>query len=516
MDAPIPRIPKRRVLTIWVALGLITIVFSYVFTLALGIVCIAAPMPLYVRLASANQSLQVQGLFVIAGGLMVGVTILWSLVPRRERFVPPGVRLELREQAGLAALIEEIARALGERMPDETYLTSDVNAFVTERGGLLGFRSQRILGVGLPVLAGLNVSELRGILAHEFAHFYAGDARLGPRVYRTRVAMARVVSNLAGDNAVSDLTKRFAYAGFVQFIAGHIVTAYWKIFLRITQWVARQQEHRSDELACYVAGKTAFLDGLRKLPGLTAAYGWFWSTGVVPVLARKYRPPIAEGYARVLQEPMVVLMNSKVTEQVMKQDRTNAYDTHPPLKARIERIGKLRNAAERPRDDSPAFSLVTDIDEIERQLIERLTHGKDFPKVDWEAIGQLVYLPGWREFTNEYKRLLAGVTIDSVPEFLARLPQWAGSVRDPQGTLLTREQRIERAASLVWIAISLRLTERGWELRVRPGFWELKRSDEIAWPAALVGKLRKNEMAREAWLAWCENNHLTGVALGGD
>jgi heat shock protein HtpX len=469
-----------------------------------------------VLLESVDQSWQFQGLLVIAAGLVAGFTILWSLAPRRERFVAPGVRLQLQEQPRLAALIEETARALGEGMPDQMYLTPDVNAFVTERGGLFGFRSQRIMGVGLPLLAALSVSELRGILAHEFAHFYAGDARLGPRMYRTRLAMARVVRNLTGDNRASDFVRRFGYAGFLHYLVGHILTAYWKVFLRVTQWVARQQEHRSDELACYLAGKSAFVGGLGKLPGLTSAYGWFWSTGVAPVLARKYRPPIADGYARVLQEPSVALMRSQVSQQVMKQDRTNAYDTHPPLKARIKRVEKIGSAAAWPQDDSPALGLVNGIDDIEQQLIERLTGAKDFRKVDWEEMAELVYLPGWRELVNEYKRMLAGVTIDAVPDLLARLPQWAGNIRDPQGMLLTREQRTERAASLVWTAMTLRMTERGWELRVRPGFWELKRSGEATWPAALVAKLRKGEMTREAWLAWCNQNQLTGVGLADD
>ena len=52
------------------------------------------------------------------------------------------------------------------------------------------------MGVGLPLLAGLSVSEFRAVLAHGFGHFYGGDTRLGPWVYKTRSAIVRTIENL--------------------------------------------------------------------------------------------------------------------------------------------------------------------------------------------------------------------------------------------------------------------------------------------------------------------------------
>jgi heat shock protein HtpX len=76
------------------------------------------------------------------------------------------------------------------------YLIGQVNAFVADRGGIMGFGSRRVMGIGLPLLSILTVSELRGVLAHEFAHYYGGDTRLGPWVYKTQSAMIRTFQNI--------------------------------------------------------------------------------------------------------------------------------------------------------------------------------------------------------------------------------------------------------------------------------------------------------------------------------
>ncbi len=85
-------------------------------------------------------------------------------------------------------------------MPRDVYLVPDVNAFVAERGGFMGFGTRRIMGIGLPLFHLLTVDELNAVLAHEFGHFYGGDNALGPWVYKTRTAIVRTVMNLGQAN----------------------------------------------------------------------------------------------------------------------------------------------------------------------------------------------------------------------------------------------------------------------------------------------------------------------------
>lgn len=87
-------------------------------------------------------------------------------------------------------------------MPGEVYLVGDMNAWVAERGGLMGFGGRRVMGIGLPLLQLLSVSQFAGVLAHEFGHYYGGDTKLGPWIYKTRAAIGRTLAGL-GDSMLA-------------------------------------------------------------------------------------------------------------------------------------------------------------------------------------------------------------------------------------------------------------------------------------------------------------------------
>ena len=85
--------------------------------------------------------------FISITGLVLGVTILVSILPRPMPFTPPGVRIGRDDQPALAELIDDEARGCGEAAPDEIYVTFEVNAGVLEVG-----RGRRVMVVGLPLL----------------------------------------------------------------------------------------------------------------------------------------------------------------------------------------------------------------------------------------------------------------------------------------------------------------------------------------------------------------------------
>lgn len=91
--------------------------------------------------------------------------LLASLLPRRTYSLVPGPKLDAADHPGLAAEIEKLAVDLGTEAPDAIYLTAHAGAAVYQVGGRLGFGGRRVLELGLPLLARLEVSELRGVFA---------------------------------------------------------------------------------------------------------------------------------------------------------------------------------------------------------------------------------------------------------------------------------------------------------------------------------------------------------------
>ena len=188
MTRPRVAIAPKRSVALYALLTMAMVSAAYAAIVALAAACVYLP---YLALTSI---VNVQVLILFLGGIAAGA-MLWSVVPRREKFEAPGSLIAPSEHPALFAEIEDITASLDEPVPREVHLIGQVNAFVADRGGLLGFRSRRILAIGLPLLSLLTVSEFRGVLAREFAH-YGGDTRMGPWVYRTQSAMFRSFQNI--------------------------------------------------------------------------------------------------------------------------------------------------------------------------------------------------------------------------------------------------------------------------------------------------------------------------------
>jgi len=147
-------------------------------------------------------------------------------------------------------------------------LTGEVNAWVTDRSGIAGSGHGRVMGLGLPLLATLTVSQFRAVLAHEFAHYYGGDTRLGPWVYKTQKTLLRTFQSIGSLQKFTRL--------MILYLMYKVVTAllhwYFNFFLVAINVVSRREEYRANELACQIAGKQPLIDGLRAIHACTSAW----------------------------------------------------------------------------------------------------------------------------------------------------------------------------------------------------------------------------------------------------
>jgi len=145
-------------------LALLLMVGFYVFALAIAGALLWVPYAEVTYMERVNGRLT---LFCLIGGL----TILWSIVPRIDKFEAPGPRLTPANAPQLFTMINDVAKATSQPRPEEVFLLADVNAFVSSRGGMMGFGSRRVMGIGLPLIKGLSPAELRSVIAHEFGHY---------------------------------------------------------------------------------------------------------------------------------------------------------------------------------------------------------------------------------------------------------------------------------------------------------------------------------------------------------
>ncbi len=430
--------------------------------------------------------------------LITAGVILWSILPRIDRFIPPGPRLEPEKNPDLFRQVNDIARQVEQRPPDDVYLLPEVNAFVSQRGGLMGIGSRRVMGIGLPLLQILTVPQFRTVVAHEFGHFDGGDTRLAPWIYRTRQSIIRTVSGLGNS--------------WLQFL----FVSYAKLFLRITQSISRNQEFVADRLAAQTAGSRPLVEGLRTIHGAAPAFEAFMQNEVAPTVYAGYRPSLVEGFSMFLSEPAVAEAIGRSVAHEMETSETNPYDTHPSLKKRIAAAETLPPGAD-DTDQTPALALVQNVADLERALFAQLVEPEraaSLKPIDWQNAATDVWLPFWGKTVREYTSGLRGVTAASLPGFLQSPGELKTLVQQSAGRPLDKDDEGRTVAQITAMALAVALARQGWTVDTSPGAQvSFQREENQIEPFVAAAKLASGEMPASAWQAFCEQVGIADLLL---
>lgn len=502
-----PGIKPKRSIAVFALLGLAMVVVSYLLMIFLAVLCIALPGLILVSTHSVN----IQLLLLFLGGVVVAVTLLWSLIPRREKFEAPGLLLDRGEHPKLFALIDEISEALGEELPRDVYLIGNANAFVVDRGGMMGMGGNRIMAIGLPLFFILSVSEFRALLAHEFAHYYGGDTKLGPMVYKAQRTMGRMFQNIGKVGSA----VRIGLFQAMNVVVTYLMKWYFLFFLRVINFISRKQEFRADELACIVAGAGPMRESLKKIHSAAATWHSYWTTEVAPLVKQGFLPAVGDGFVQFLAAPKIAPQVAGALAKQIAEGKTAPYDSHPPLKARLAAIDAMPSDT-REANDGAASELIEDQRELEWKLIESLNpklKDKRMPFVDWQEKAARVVIPSWVAEIATNGDAFAGMTTESLAEALKEMPVFAKKFRDPKGMLLAPDQRTERGVYLVSVAVALLLLERGWNVEAKPGEFYIYRGEERVVVHESIRALWKSELSAEEWNSRCENWGIRGMKL---
>jgi Zn-dependent protease with chaperone function len=466
------------------ALAIALMVSFYVLALAVAGVLLAVPWLLW---SFSKGAMLKVGLFCLVGAFL----ILKAILPRPDRFEPPGPLLTPDAQPRLFAEIRDLATRTGQDDPAEVYLIPDVNAWVAQRGGFMGIGSRRIMGLGLPLLQTLTLPELRGVLAHEFGHFHGGDVAIGPWIYKTRAALIRTVSELAEHSRA--LSQLFIWYG--------------NLFFRITHAVSRHQEVLADRLAVGIVGVEALASGLRGSNSAGLAFLPYWQGFVAPVLSAGFVPPLAAGFEAFLSTPSVAGQLAEALKQQALHEKPDPFDTHPPLAERLAALGVGRGKAPRV-EGPPSLSLLDDVPALEAALVKVLAGGKSKGALGWNEVGRKVWLPMWEGYAPDMKKALAGVTPASLPEL-----EWervgrrllAGNKGDPK----------QAAAFAVGVGLALVLAKAGFTVETYPGASHaLVGLGERVEVFGVRERLASGPEAVEAWLDLCARAGIADADLG--
>jgi heat shock protein HtpX len=428
-------------------LAIVLMIGFYILALAICGVLLYLP---YIVIVEGNRLPIKMIVFCLAGTWI----ILRSIMPRPDRFTPPGPRLTKQEHPKLHEAVEQIAQATQQAPPVEIYLVPEVNAWVSQRGGIMGIGSRRVMGLGLPLMQTLTASQFRAVLAHEFGHFYGGDTSLGPWIYKTNTAIARTLEGLSIHS--SWLNKPFELYGMA--------------FIRITHAISRRQEYIADRLAAQVVGSRAFGEGLKQVHGATLAFSSFLSGEFVPAIGKGYRPPFSQGFQQFMNSTLICEQVDAALQQELKEGKSDPYDTHPQLAQRLEALNGLPQG-ELLETDPLSLSLLNNIPELEEKLFAIMIpdHSAKPKPIQWEELPEKVWLPIWAESANDHAQALRGLTPASLPECLASPKALAVRLKMAPTEALTMEEHEQKAVFITACALCVLFHMKGWKIDSKPG-----------------------------------------------
>lgn len=319
--------------------------------------------------------------------LVVGpIAILFAIKPffaRSAKAAAPE-RLKREVEPFLFEYVDAVADAVGAPRPTSIRIDTEANASAGLRRGMASFFTNDLtLTIGLPLVQGLTVRELSGVLAHEFGHFsQAAGMRLGYVIRVTSMWLVRVTFERdawdawlieAGDRIGWPFKLLVLVARFFVYLTRLALYGLTWLGNAISCYLMRQQEYDADLYETRLVGATTFTRTSRKLQDLGLAHHMavddlqrFWEDGR---LANDLPAVVAANLANI---------TPKIRKELRKhrrQAQTGLFDTHPSDPDRIARAKQETEPAGFLFDgdpaDYPATVLFQDFSRLSRAASSR-------------------------------------------------------------------------------------------------------------------------------------------------
>lgn len=286
---------------------------------------------------------------IFAGSIAVLFMLkpLFVRMPRRFR----QISLNRARQPLLFEFVERICDSVHAPRPTRIDLDLNINASAGFGSGMFRLvKSDLVLTIGMPLVAGLTLQQFAGVLAHEFGHFSQGAGMRMSWVIRSvngwfaRVVYLRDAADVWLVESSEDTDLRigwfFYLARFVVFLSRGVLWAFMMASHAISCGLSRLMEYDADRYEARMAGSETFAETSQRLYALHyACEQFFRSFGKHPVTGNLVRDVV--GHCRELDG-----LDEKRIRRRLRKEQTGWFDTHPSTADRIAAV---------EREDAPGI-----------------------------------------------------------------------------------------------------------------------------------------------------------------
>jgi Zn-dependent protease with chaperone function len=318
------------------------------------------------------------------------------------------------QQPGLFEFLYKLADEAGAPRPHRVFLSGRVNAAVFYDLTFLNLiiPSKKNLEIGLALVNGLNLGELKAVLAHEFGHFTQGSMAVGRWVYVAQQIATHIIHQrdildrfLMG---VSNFDIRIAWVGWILRIIvwalRAILDTAFSLVVIAQRSLSREMEFHADLVSVSLTGSDALVHALHRLHAADDA--WNRALGVASdelVAGRAVtdifviQKIITQRMKEILDDenydaPPAIPDTNCESHRVFAKNEVHPpqmWSTHPPNEAREENAKK--NYISAAIDERPAWDIFRNAQSLREDMTKHiLSASPDADKLPKSALTETV------------------------------------------------------------------------------------------------------------------------------
>lgn len=403
----VPISPRFRRFAVRAVMSIILFLLVYFLLFLLSIAVLAAAGYGAAMLIAVKFSFITIGLGI--GLLAVGMFIVFFMIKfmftKNKTDYSDLILIDLEQHPELNKMIRELVIEVDTTFPKKVYVSPEVNASVFYDSAFwsMFFPVKKNLHIGLGLVNTCTVSELKGILAHEFGHFSQRSMKVGSYVYNVNQVIHNILyDNEEYHNAMVRWSNSsgyfFIFIGianyfnkFVQFVLRQMYRVVNLNYLALS----REMEFHADAIAAHVVGSAPMISSLQRLDLASAAYSnviAYYSSNIErSVTTENIFPQHLIGLHFLGINSNLEIVNGLPFVPVGLADRfnksklilSNQWESHPSLTDRVKALEKIDISID--HNNEPANSLFSNLlllqQEVTKKMFVDVKYG-EIPKIE--------------------------------------------------------------------------------------------------------------------------------------